>query len=412
MSRILEDAIGYAREGFPLSAVIAQDWAASIPLLGDQPGSFRATFAPEGTEIREGAVFRNPDLGVVLDAIATGGREAFYEGWVADRIDHFFRQHEGYLRKEDLGAHRSEWVEPLSVSYRGYEVYELPPNTQGVAALQMLNMLEEIDLRGLGPTHPEALHWMIEVKKLAFADRAAHFADPAFARADLKGLLDKAYARDRLSLVNPRLAGPHPEAGHPAVDEGDTVYLCTADASGCMVSLIQSNFRGMGSGIVVPGLGFGLQNRGELFCLEAGHANVYAPGKRPFHTIIPALVMKDGDPLLAFGVMGGAFQPQGHVQILVQWIDHGMGIQEAGDFPRWQHLGSPEPTGEGSVSSGWVELESGFPWATVRDLLRRKHDLRYGLGGFGGYQAIARHPSTGVLTGATESRKDGLALGF
>ena len=292
--------------------------------------------------LHKGEIFRNPDLADTYARLADQGRDAFYRGAIAGQIDAFMRAQGGWLRRADFEQHRSTWVEPVSVNYRGYDVYELPPNGQGVAVLQMLNILEGFDLSAMGFQSADALHVMIEAKKLAFEDRAKFYADSAFAKIPLKGLLSKDYAAERRKLIRLDRAGRAYEAGNPALHDGDTIYLTTADAEGNMVSLIQSNYRGMGSGIVVPGLGFGFQDRGEMFVMEPGHANVYAPGKRPFHTIIPAFVMKDGQPLLSFGVMGGAMQPQGHVQIIVNLIDFGLDLQEAGDAARWQHEGSTD----------------------------------------------------------------------
>jgi gamma-glutamyltranspeptidase / glutathione hydrolase len=413
LARLLQPTIDYATHGFPVSPLIAYYWAHSVRALGDQPGALRATYAPGGRVPGVGDRFCNPDLVRTLRLIADNGRAAFYEGPIAQAIDSFMRANGGWLRLADLQAHHAEWVTPVSVNYRGYDVYELPPNTQGIAALQMLTILEGYPLAAHPPGDPQALHWMIEAKKLAFEDRARYYADPAFGAQPVSGLLSKDYAAARRALIDDGRAARRIEAGHPPTQAGDTVYLCTADRDGNMVSLIQSNYRGMGCGVVVPGTGFGLQNRGEMFTMERGHANVYAPGKRPFQTIIPAFVLKDGAPWLAFGLMGGAMQPQGHVQVLVNLIDHGMNVQEAGDAPRWQHLGSTEPTGEAlQPGGGFVELESGFPQATRRALLQAGHDVRAGDGGFGGYQAILRDPTTGFYHAASESRKDGHAAGF
>ena len=335
-----------------------------------------------------------------------------YKGEIADKIDAFMAANGGFLRKIDFERHTATWVEPVSVNYRGYDVYELPPNSQGIATLQILSILEGYDLRAMGYNSPDALHLMIEAKKVAFEDRAKFYADPAFARIPLAGLISKDYAAERRKLILPNRAARSYPAGNPALQAGDTIYLCTADAEGNMVSLIQSNYRGMGSGISVPGLGFAFQDRGELFALEAGHANVYAPGKRPFQTIIPGFVMKDGEPWEAFGVMGGAMQPQGQVQVLVNQIDFGMDVQEAGDAARWQHNESSEPTGEKMTDGGYVEVESGIPYASVRALVQRGHDVRAGRGDFGGYQAIRWDAKNRVYHGASESRKDGCAMGY
>jgi len=410
----LAPAIRYATEGFPVTQYIAHGWAIGVRnAQADKfPGAFLEVYAPGGKAPAEGEVFKNPALARTLTLIGLRGRDAFYRGEIADAIDAFMRAHGGFLRKVDFEKHTSTWVEPASVNYRGYEVYELPPNSQGIAALQMLTILEGFDLAKWGYNSPDALHAMIEAKKLAFEDRAKFYADPAFARIPLRGLLAKDYAAERRKLINPRRAAKTYDAGHPALRDGDTIYLCTADAEGNMVSLIQSNYRGMGSGISVPGLGFTFQDRGEMFTLEPGHANVYAPGKRPFQTIIPGFVLRDGQPWEAFGVMGGAMQPQGHVQVLVNQIDFGMNIQEAGDAARWQHEGSSEPTGEKMLDGGFVQFESGVPYESQRALVQRGHDVRAGNGGFGGYQAIRWDPVNKVYWGASESRKDGCAMGY
>ncbi|MDO8541916.1 MAG: gamma-glutamyltransferase [Opitutaceae bacterium] len=412
MSRVLEPAIRYAREGFPLSELIAFYWERSVAILGKQPGGFMATYAPAGRAPAKGEIFRNPDLASTYTLLAQKGREAFYRGEIAARIDAFFSANGGWLRKIDFEQHTSTWVDPVSVNYRGYDVYELPPNGQGIAALQMLNILEGFDLRRMGYNSPDALHVQIEAKKLAFEDRAKFYADPEFARIPLPGLLSKGYAAERRKLINPQRAAKTYDAGSPALQQGDTIYLTTADGEGNMVSLIQSNYRGMGSGIVVPGLGFGFQDRGEMFTLEPGHANGYAPGKRPFHTIIPAFIMKDGAPFLSFGVMGGAMQPQGHVQIVVNLIDFDMNVQEAGDAARWQHEGSTDYNVPKMTTGGFVYLETGVPWETQAELKRRGHDLRTDLGGFGGYQGIKWDAKNRTYIGASESRKDGQAAGW
>ena len=414
MKDVLAPAIRYAQEGFPVTQYISYLWAIGVrnAQADNFPGAFLATYAPGGKAPAEGEIFKNPDLARTLTAIAAGGRDAFYKGEIADKIDAFMRAHGGYLRKIDLERHTSTWVEPVSVNYRGYDVYELPPNGQGIAALQMLNILEGYDLKSLGYNSPEALHLMIEAKKLAFEDRAKFYADPDFNQIPLPGLLSKAYAAERRKLINPARAGRSYDAGNPAVQQGDTIYLTTADAAGNMVSLIQSNYRGMGSGVTVPGLGFTFQDRGEMFTLRPGHANDYAPGKRPFHTIIPAFITKDGAPWLSFGLMGGAMQPQGHVQIVCNLIDWGMNFQEAGDAARWQHEGSSDYDNPKMTDGGYVEVESGVPYESVRGLLQRGHVVRLGNGGFGGYQGIARDPQNGTYLGASESRKDGQAAGY
>lgn len=413
LATVLAPTIRYAQGGFPVTQYIAYGWSSGVrnAKLDQFPGAFLDTFAPGGRAPAEGEIFKNPALARTLTLIGQQGRDAFYRGAIADQIDAFMRTHGGYLRKIDFEKHISTWVDPVSVNYRGYDVYELPPNSQGIAALQMLTILEGFDLTKWGYNSPDTLHTLIEAKKLAFEDRAKFYADPAFSKIPLQGLLSKAYAAERRKLIGARAARTY-DSGHPALRDGDTIYLCTADSAGNMVSLIQSNYRGMGSGIVVPGLGFAFQDRGEMFTLEPGHANVYAPGKRPFQTIIPGFVMKDGQPWEAFGLMGGGMQPQGHVQVIVNQIDFGMNVQEAGDAARWQHEGSSEPTGEKMRDGGYVQVESGVPYEAQRTLVQRGHDVRAGNGGFGGYQAIRWDPVHRVYWGASESRKDGSALGY
>ena len=412
MKDVLAPSIGYARDGFPVTELIAHYWERSVESLSDQPGAFAKTYAPDGKAPAYGEVFRNPDLAATYSAIADQGRDAFYLGEIADRIDTFMRENGGYLRKEDLEKHTSTWVEPVSTNYRGYDVFELPPNGQGIAALQMLNILEGFDLRGMGFQSADALHVMVEAKKLAFEDRAKFYADPEFSDVPVSELISKEYAAERRKLIDMTRAAKTVDAGNPALAHGDTVYLTAADSDGNMVSLIQSNYLGMGSGIVVPGLGFSFQDRGAMFVFEPGHANIYAPGKRPFHTIIPAFVMKDGEPLMSFGVMGGPMQPQGHVQIVVNMVDFDLGLQEAGDAARWQHLGSTDYDRPQMTTGGWLNLETGVPWDTVAELQRRGHDTRTDLGGFGGYQAILWDAKNKVYHGASESRKDGSAMGW
>jgi gamma-glutamyltranspeptidase/glutathione hydrolase len=412
MDQVLAPAIRYAREGFPVSELIAYYWSRGVAVLSSQPGGFKDTFAPGGRAPQAGEIFRNPDLAATYALLAEKGRDAFYRGDLTTRLDVFMQAQGGFLRRVDFERHRSTWVTPVSVNYRGVDVYELPPNGQGIAALQMLNLLERFDLRSMGFQSADALHVMIEAKKLAFEDRARFYADPDFSKVPVTGLLSKDYAARRAALIDLRRAAKTYDAGQPALQQGDTIYLCTADAEGNMVSLIQSNYRGMGSGIVVPGTGFGFQDRGEMFTLEPGHPNAYEPGKRPFHTIIPAFAMREGRPWLAFGVMGGAMQPQGHVQIIVNLVDFGLGLQEAGDAARWQHEGSTDYDHAKMKDGGWVNLESGIPGATVAELQRRGHGIRSDLGGYGGYQAILWDAKNKTYHGASESRKDGQAAGF
>ena len=412
MTALLEPAIGYAREGYPVTEVIAAGWAGGAKKYQGWPG-FKETFMPEGRAPKKGEIFRNPGLARTLERIGEGGRAAFYKGEIAQTIGAFMRKHNGYLSAQDLADHASEWVEPVSAKYRGYDVWELPPNGQGIAALQILNILEGCDIKAMGFGSKDYVHHFVEAKKLAFEDRAKFYADPAFNKIPVGPLVSKKYAGERRKLIDPDSPAKSYDAGNPALRDGDTIYLTVADKHGNMVSLIQSNFRGFGSGMCPDGLGFCLQNRGELFSLEEGHLNVYEPGKRPFHTIIPAFITKDGEPFMSFGVMGGDMQPQGHAQIVINLIDFGMNLQEAGDAPRIRHGGSSEPTGSRMTDGGEVFLEYGFPPETERDLQKMGHKIgRSSVGSFGGYQAIRWDAKNKVYYGASESRKDGQAVGY
>ncbi|MFM7056061.1 MAG: gamma-glutamyltransferase [Planctomycetota bacterium] len=411
-SRLMEPAVRYAREGFAVTEIIAAGWKSGETVFRDQPG-FAELFLIDGKAPQKGDVFRNPALAATLERIAEAGRDEFYRGKMATSIAGFVQQHGGFLSVDDLAAHRSDWIEPVSVNYRGYDVWELPPNGQGIAALQMLNLLEPWDLRAAGFGSRLHAHLFVEAKKLAFEDRARLYADPAFADIPVERLISKEYAAGRGRLMNADRAALHHPPGLPhAVEQGDTIYLTVADSERNMVSLIQSNYRGFGSGVCPAGLGFCLQDRGEMFDLQPGRMNSYAPGKRPFHTIIPAFVTKDGKPFLSFGVMGGATQPQGHVQILVNIIDFDMNIQEAGDAPRMLHSGSSEPTGETMTNGGTVALESGFPASLAEQLKASGHALKPARGEFGGYQGIRYDAERDVYLGASESRKDGMAAGY
>ena len=417
----LAPAINFATNGFPVTQLIALYWKANMAGFEKQKGlieeldNARHTYlipdAHGGHTPSEGEIFKNPDLAHTLTMIANGGRDAYYKGPIAKTIDAYFKRIGGDLRYEDLAAHHGEWVTPLTVNYRGYDVYELPPNGQGAAVLEMLQILKGYDLKKMGAGSANALTALLESKRLAYEDLAKWYADPAFVHVPMKGLLSDAYADERRKLISPEHVNPNIGPGDPKLHDGDTIYLTAADKDGMMVSLIQSNYRGMGSGLVADGLGFMFQDRGELYSLDPKAANVYAPGKRPFQTIIPAFVMKDGQPFMSFGLMGGDMQPQGHVQVLTNIIDFGMGIQEAGDAARWRHYGGAEPTGEPSTGIGTVEMESGFDPAVKAELVKRGYKVVPGTGGFGGYQAIMRAPN-GVYWGASEMRKDGQVVGY
>jgi gamma-glutamyltranspeptidase/glutathione hydrolase len=420
MPEDLAPAIHYATIGFPVTQLIATYWKGNMAAfekskLIEELDNARHTYlipdAHGGHTPAEGEIFHNPDLAHTLTMIAQDGRDVFYKGNIAHTIDAYFKRIGGDLRYEDFAEHRGEWVEPLSVNYRGYDVYELPPNGQGAAVLQMLQVLKGFDLKKMGAGSADALTAMIEAKRLAFEDLAKWYADPAFVHVPMRGLLSDAYADERRKLIHLDHANRDIGPGDPKLHDGDTIYLTAADKDGMMVSLIQSNYRGMGSGLVPDRLGFMFQDRGELFSLDPHAANVYAAGKRPFHTIIPAFIMKDGKPFMSFGLMGGDMQPQGHVQIVTDIIDFAMNPQEAGDAARWRHVGSAEVTGEPSQGIGEVEMESGFDPAVKAELEKRDYKVVPGTGNFGGYQAIMRAPN-GVYWGASEMRKDGEVVGY
>jgi len=409
MSDILQPAINYAREGFPVTEIIAWQLKQNTELLKNFP-NIKEVYMPDGKAPEKGEIFTNPLLANTLDKIAKGGRNEFYRGSIAKAIDAFMKQQGGFLSYDDMARHHSEWVEPVSTTYRGYEVWELPPNAQGIATLQMLNILEGYDLASMGFGSAEYMHLFTEAKKLAFEDRARYYADPSFVKIPVNQLISKKYAAERRKLININKAAKVYTPGK--IEAGNTVYLTVADKYGNMISLIQSNYRGMGSGMCPTGLGFVLQNRGEMFTLEEGHPNCYSPGKRPFHTIIPAFITKDQKPWISFGVMGGDMQPQGHVQIIVNIIDFKMNLQEAGDAPRMYHTNSSEPTGEQMIDGGILQLESGFRWEEIRKLLEKGHTIQWNLGGYGGFQAIMWDEKNRVWYGASESRKDGQAAGY
>jgi gamma-glutamyltranspeptidase / glutathione hydrolase len=409
ISQILAPAIGYAREGFPVTELIAYYMERSARVLGQFP-NFKDTYMPKGKMPSKGDIFRNPDLANTYEKIVKGGRDAFYKGEIARTIEKYIKEQGGFLSYSDFEAHKSEWVEPISTNYRGYDIWELPPNGQGAAALQMLNILEGYDIKSMGFGSADYLHLLVEAKKLAFEDRAHFYADPAFSEIPTQWLISKEYAAERRKLVNPERAARRYDHGVP--NQPNTIYLTVADSDGNMVSLIQSNYRGMGSGMTPTGLGFVLQDRGESFNLEKGFFNTYEPGKRPFHTIIPSFITKNGTPYISFGVMGGDMQPQGHVQIAINIIDFGMNLQEAGDAPRIQHIGSSEPTGSKMTDGGTLLMETGFDWEETRKLMQRGHKIQWDLGGYGGYQAILYDSNRKVYFGASESRKDGQAIGY
>jgi len=407
MDKVLAPAIKYANEGFPVTELIGYYLGRSVPYLSSKFPNVLDTYTVNGKVPSKGTIFKNPYLATTYTKIAKGGRDAFYNGEMTKTITDFIKEQGGFLSYNDFATHTSEWVEPVSVNYRGYDVWELPPNGQGIAALQMLNIIETYDFSNIEFGSAEHIHIVTEAKKLAFEDRAKYYADMDFAKVPVEELLSKEYAKQRKELIK-NSAGKY-AAGE--ISAGETIYLTVADKEGNMISFIQSNYRGMGSGMVPPKLGFMLQDRGELFTLEEGKFNTYEPKKRPFHTIIPAFITKDGKPFVSFGVMGGDFQPQGHVQIVMNLVDFGMNLQEAGDAPRIEHTGSSSPTGEMVIDRGEIKLESGFTFEVIKKLISKGHKVGYG-GYFGGYQAIMYDAENGVYFGASESRKDGQAAGY
>lgn len=408
LSQVLQPAIEYAEEGFPVSEVIAWQWEATRAKLESDPDSAR-TWLVEGKVPRPGSVFRNARLGRTLRIIAEQGRDGFYRGEIARAIEEKFRSLGGFMTARDLAEHTSTWAEPIHTSYRGHEVYELPPNGQGFAALEMLNIIEGFDLASLGPDSPEYWHLMVEAKKLAYSDLAAHLADPDFYPVPIQEILSKKYAERQRARINPRKASAIPESGIAygdpmleRMEEGDTVYLATADREGNMVSFINSLFNGFGSGVTAGDTGIALQNRGALFSLNPRHPNRIEPGKRPYHTIIPGFAMKDGKPWLAFGVMGGDQQSQAHAQVLVNMIDLGMNVQAAGDAARFHH----------AQSANTLALESSVKSEVRAELERMGHDLVNEFGSFGGYQSIMPDKASGAWLAGSDPRKDGAAVGY
>ena len=404
---LFEPTIEYAIKGFPITETIAYYLDRSQKRFENYP-NFNEVWVKNGKMPQKGEIFKNPQLASTLKTIAENGREGFYEGPIAQTMVEFIQSQGGFLSYDDLAGFHSEWTPPVSSNYRGYDVWELPPNGQGIAALQILNILENYDLKMMGLYSSEYIHLFTEVKKTVFADRAKYYADPHFADIPVKELISKSYAKERAKLIDLNNVSATDEPG--ILKSGDTIYLTVADKYGNMVSLIQSNYRGMGSGMMPPGLGFMLQDRGELFSLDKNHRNALLGGKRPFHTIIPAFVTKDGKPFMSFGVMGGATQPQAHAQIIINMVDFGLNLQEAGDAPRIVHSGSSQPTDEIMRDGGTLSLETGFGKIIEDELAAIGHTIKYEKGIFGGYQAIML--KDGIYYGASETRKDGQAAGY
>ncbi len=409
MHEILSPAIEYADNGFPITELVSYYMQKASKDFDKYP-NFKETYYINGSTPKKGQIFQNKNLANTLRVIAKKGRKGFYEGEIAKIMSDFIIEQGGFLSYDDLKNHNSEWIDPVSTNYRGFDIWELPPNGQGIAALQILNLLEGYDIKSMGFGSAEYIHHFTEAKKIAFADRAKYYADMDFNKIPVDYLISKEYSELRRTEINSNKAALKVSAGE--IENGDTIYLTTSDKDGNMVSLIQSNYRGMGSGMVPPGLGFMLQDRGELFSLEDGHFNVYEPEKRPFHTIIPAFITKENKPYVSFGLMGGAMQPQGHAQIVINLIDFEMNLQEAGDAPRIRHLSNQQPTGGNMLDGGELSLESGFDYKEIRQLIELGHKVIFDLGSFGGYQAIMYDDKMGVYFGASESRKDGSAMGY
>jgi gamma-glutamyltranspeptidase / glutathione hydrolase len=416
LGSLLAPAIEAAERGFTVTKKIGLAWKVVEDELKKWPDS-AATFLPNGRAPNFGETFHNPRLAASLRLIADEGPDAFYNGKLAEKIVEFSRANGGYFERRDFEAHESTWVEPVSTTYRGWEIFQLPPNTQAIAVLQMLNLLEPYDLQSLGAGSAEYLHLLIEAKKLAFADRAKYYADPQFAPAPVNELISKAYADERRKLINPNAASTNCPLGDPrlarADRQGDTIYLSVVDERRNCCSFIQSNYTNFGS-FVAPGpLGFCLQNRGTLFALNPNHANCLEPYKRPFHTICPGMALENGRPVFCFGVMGGDMQPQGHVQVLVNLLDFGMDVQQASDAPRVRHDGSAAPTGQPAAAHGGdVFFETGISDVAVEQLRAKGHQIkRDAAAGFGGYQGIRIDWENNLLIGGSDHRKDGCALG-
>ena len=406
---LFDNAINYADKGFPVTELIAYYLERSSKNFQSYE-NFSDVWMPNGSSPKKGEIFKNPYLAKTYKLIAKTYGRSFYEGDTASSIIEILNKNGNPMMISDLEGFEPEWIDPVSTNYRGYDVWELPPNGQGIAALQILNLLEGFDIESMGFGSAEYIHHFVEAKKIAFADRAKYYADPVFNKIPTQYLISKEYSNKRRAEINPNKAAKSVQALN--LENGDTIYLTTADSDGNMVSLIQSNYRGMGSGMVPPGLGFMLQDRGELFSLEEGHFNVYEPNKRPFHTIIPAFITKNNKPYVSFGLMGGAMQPQGHAQIVINLIDFGMNLQEAGDAPRIRHQSSEQPTGGFMKDGGQLAIEQGFDYKEIRELIKKGHNIIYDLGSFGGYQAIMIDYIRKIYFGASESRKDGSAIGY
>ena len=406
-NKLFNDAINYAENGFPVTELVSYYLERSSEIFAAYP-NFKDVWMPNGKTPKKGEIFINKNLAENYKEIANTYGKSFYSGKIAENIVNTVNAQGGFFSMSDLNSFEPEWINPVSTNYRGYDVWELPPNGQGIAALQILNILERFDIESMGFGTSDYIHLFTEAKKVVYEDRAKYYADTNFSNIPVEKIISKEYAYERSKLINLKKSSKSFNPGN--LEIGDTIYLTVADSFGNMVSLIQSNYRGMGSGVVPDNTGFMLQDRGEMFSLDPNHMNSLMPGKRPFHTIIPAFVTKNDKPFISFGLMGGAMQPQGHAQIIVNLVDFKMNLQEAGDAPRIRHVGSSQPTGEKMLDGGYLSLEKSFDKNEISKLKKMGHKFQYDLGGFGGYQAIMI--KDGVYYGASESRKDGHASGY
>ena len=406
-NKLFNDAINYAENGFPVTELVSYYLERSSEIFAAYP-NFKDVWMPNGKTPKKGEIFINKNLAENYKEIANTYGKSFYSGKIAENIVNTVNAQGGFFSMSDLNSFEPEWINPVSTNYRGYDVWELPPNGQGIAALQILNILERFDIESMGFGTSDYIHLFTEAKKVVYEDRAKYYADTNFSNIPVEKLISKEYANERSKLINLKKSSKSFNPGN--LEIGDTIYLTVADSFGNMVSLIQSNYRGMGSGVVPDNTGFMLQDRGEMFSLDPSHMNSLMPGKRPFHTIIPAFVTVNDKPFISFGLMGGAMQPQGHAQIIVNLVDFKMNLQEAGDAPRIRHVGSSQPTGEKMSDGGYLSLEKSFDKNEISKLKKMGHKFQYDLGGFGGYQAIMI--KDGVYYGASESRKDGHASGY
>ncbi|HRB11439.1 MAG TPA: gamma-glutamyltransferase [Vicinamibacteria bacterium] len=410
LSKVLQPAIGYARDGFGVHEIVAGDWEDATRKLSRDPAAAK-TFLPGGRAPRPGEIFRNENLAKSLELIAKEGRDAFYKGAIAQAIAADMKSRDGLIDLEDLAAHKADWVDPISTNYRGYDVLEMPPSTQGFVALEMLNLMEGFDVKAMGHNSADYLHLVSETKKIAFADRGAYLADrESMPKGILQMLISKDYAAKRRTEIDLRKAAAGYGAGvlgggtssldFAGRDLGDTIYLTVADSQGNVVSLIQSLFASFGAGIVAGDTGITLHNRGSGFVLTPGHPNRIAPGKRPLHTLVPAMILKDAKPWVSFGVMGGDNQGQAHAQVVMNLVDFGMNVRDAGDAARVRHMGAS------------LAVESGISAEVRKDLESRCHRITDGRGAMGGWQAVMIDPKTGLMMGGSDLRKDGLAIGW